>query len=185
MAYIRTLNYKEADEELKAVYDNIAGSRGKLAEVHMIQSLNPPALMAHMELYLKVMFGKSPLKRYQREMLGVVVSAANRCPYCVEHHRQALLFYWKDDDRTHRFIAEPAEAGLNAGDLALCRFAKELTLAPWESNEDKIIQLRQAGFDDRSILDATQVIAYFNFVNRMVLALGVELTEEEASGYNY
>ena len=94
MAYIKTLSYEEADDALKAVYDNITGSRGKLAEVHKIQSLNPPALLAHMDLYLKVMFGKSPLKRYQREMLGVVVSAANRCPYCVEHHRQALLFYW-------------------------------------------------------------------------------------------
>lgn len=185
MAYIKTLSYEEADDELKAVYDNITGSRGKLAEVHKIQSLNPPALMAHMDLYLKVMFGKSPLKRYQREMLGVVVSAANRCPYCIEHHRQALLFYWKDDERTRRFIANPSEAGLGAGDLALCRFAKALTVAPWESGEEQIEALRRAGFDDRSILDATQVIAYFNFVNRMVLALGVEFNDEEASGYNY
>lgn len=185
MPYIKTLSYEEANDELKAVYDNITGSRGKLAEVHKIQSLNPPALLAHMDLYLKVMFGKSPLKRYQREMLGVVVSVANQCPYCIEHHRQALLFYWKDDARTRRFIEEPAAAGLSEGDLALCRFAKQLTLAPWDSDEEKVAELRQAGFDDRSILDATQVIAYFNFVNRMVLGLGVTFTAEEASGYNY
>ncbi|GAB4242762.1 MAG: hypothetical protein Kow0027_01420 [Saprospiraceae bacterium] len=58
-------------------------------------------------------------------------------------------------------------------------------MAPWESGEEQIEALRRAGFDDRSILDATQVIAYFNFVNRMVLALGVEFNDEEASGYNY
>ena len=34
--------------------------------------------------------------------------------------------------------------------------------------------LRQHGFDDRAIHDATQVIAYFNYINRVADALGVE-----------
>lgn len=35
--------------------------------------------------------------------------------------------------------------------------------------------LRQAGLDDRAIHDATQVISYFNYINRIAEALGVEL----------
>lgn len=34
--------------------------------------------------------------------------------------------------------------------------------------------LRAAGFDDRAVHDATQVIAYFNYINRVADALGVE-----------
>lgn len=34
--------------------------------------------------------------------------------------------------------------------------------------------LRRQGFDDRAIHDATQVIAYFNYINRVADALGVE-----------
>lgn len=34
--------------------------------------------------------------------------------------------------------------------------------------------LRAAGLDDRAIHDATQVIAYFNYINRIADALGVE-----------
>jgi len=34
-------------------------------------------------------------------------------------------------------------------------------------------------------LDATLVISYFNFVNRMVLGLGVAPDEDEIGGYNY
>jgi len=34
--------------------------------------------------------------------------------------------------------------------------------------------LRRHGFDDRAIHDATQVIAYFNYINRIADALGVE-----------
>jgi alkylhydroperoxidase family enzyme len=34
--------------------------------------------------------------------------------------------------------------------------------------------LHTAGLDDRAIHDATQVIAYFNYINRVADALGVE-----------
>lgn len=34
--------------------------------------------------------------------------------------------------------------------------------------------LRAHGFDDRAIHDATQVVAYFNYINRVADALGVE-----------
>ena len=34
--------------------------------------------------------------------------------------------------------------------------------------------LRAHGFDDRAIHDAVQVIAYFNYINRVADALGVE-----------
>jgi len=34
--------------------------------------------------------------------------------------------------------------------------------------------LRAAGLDDRAIHDATQVVAYFNYINRVADALGVE-----------
>lgn len=37
-----------------------------------------------------------------------------------------------------------------------------------------ITRLRSAGLDDRAIHDATQVIAYFNYINRIADALGVE-----------
>jgi len=33
--------------------------------------------------------------------------------------------------------------------------------------------LRRAGLDDRAILDAVQVAGYFNYINRLVEALGV------------
>lgn len=35
-------------------------------------------------------------------------------------------------------------------------------------------ELRKQGLDDRAIHDATQVISYFNYINRVADALGVE-----------
>lgn len=39
---------------------------------------------------------------------------------------------------------------------------------------DDIAALRAAGFDDRAIHDATQIAAYFNYINRVADALHVE-----------
>ncbi len=185
MAYIETLSPGQAEGDLKKVYDALEKSRGKIAEVHKIQSLNPSALAAHMELYMTLMFGKSPLKRYQREMLGVVVSAANGCDYCINHHEEALLAYWKDADKTRLLHTDRSRLDLEKTDTLLCDLAEKLTLNHHQSYEQDISGLQQAGLQDRAILDAVQIIAYFNFVNRMVLGLGVEFSEEEKKGYMY
>ncbi|MDX1672453.1 MAG: peroxidase-related enzyme [Balneolaceae bacterium] len=186
MSYIEVIEYEEAEGRLKEIYDDLIDKRGKLAEVHKIQSLNPESIVNHMDLYLTIMFGKSPLKRYQREMIAVVVSVANRCEYCRLHHGEALNHYWKDEERVEQLIRDYNQVEMERSDKLLCDLAWELTGAPHLVNQSDYIEpLREAGFSDRAILDATLIISYFNFVNRMVMGLGVEAAEEEVKGYKY
>ena len=185
MARIDVIEPNAAEGRLKEIYDEIEGSRGKIAEVHKIQSLNPETITNHMDLYLNVMFGKSPLKRYQREMMAVVVSRANGCTYCQRHHLEALEHFWKDTDQTEQLRSDYRALDLSAVDRALCDYAWELTTDPGAAERaDPTVVLREKGLSDRAILDATLVLSYFNFVNRMVLGLGVEL-EEDPGGYEY
>lgn len=65
-------------------------------------------------------------------------------------------------------------ARLDAADAALCAFAEKLTLHPRAMGPDDVAALRAAGLDDRAVHDATQVIAYFNYINRVADGLGVE-----------
>ncbi len=44
-------------------------------------------------------------------------------------------------------------------------------------SEADIDQLRAVGLDDVAIHDATQIIGYFNYINRVADALGVEREE--------
>ncbi len=66
-------------------------------------------------------------------------------------------------------------APLSPADRALCAFAEKLTRAPASMSEADIHALREQGFDDRAIHDAVQVIAYFNYINRVADGLGVDL----------
>ena len=38
-------------------------------------------MLDHRSLYKTLMYGRSPLRRAQREMIALVVSAANHCKY--------------------------------------------------------------------------------------------------------
>jgi uncharacterized peroxidase-related enzyme len=65
-------------------------------------------------------------------------------------------------------------AGLDEANEALCAYAEKLTKTPEQMAPDDLAILRGYGFDDRAIHDATQVISYFNYINRVADALGVE-----------
>lgn len=81
MAYIRQIDEANATGLLADMYAQAKKRAGRVFGILRIQSQNPQALHAGMELYKTLMFGKSPLSRAQREMLAVVVSRANDCFY--------------------------------------------------------------------------------------------------------
>ena len=60
---------------------------------------------------------------------------------------------------------------------AILGYAEKLTGTPAAVEEADLEPLREAGLDDRAILDVVQVTAYYNYVNRMADGLGVELEE--------
>jgi alkylhydroperoxidase family enzyme len=81
-AWITTVDEQEASGEVAEAYLQAADrATGRVAHILKVHSLNPRSLLAHRSLYRTLMFGRSPLERYQREMIGTVVSAINACHY--------------------------------------------------------------------------------------------------------
>ncbi len=76
-----------------------------------------------------------------------------------------------------RTAAQPP-ASLPPADLALCAYAEKATRAPASMGAADVATLRAHGFDDVAINDAVQVIAYFNYINRVADCLGVDLEPE-------
>ena len=77
-------------------------------------------------------------------------------------------------------MAEAIETDIESNVLderqqSMLRYAKKLTLDPASVQQTDIHGLRQAGLDDREILDLAEVVAYYAYVNRIANGLGVEL----------
>ena len=86
----------------------------------------------------------------------------------------------QDDALVDRFVDDFRAAGLDDETLALLVYADKLTRTPGAMQPQDVERLRAAGWDDRAIHDATQVIAYFNYINRIADGLGVDPEPDSA-----
>jgi uncharacterized peroxidase-related enzyme len=66
------------------------------------------------------------------------------------------------------------DAPLSEAEKAMCTYAEKLTCHPTQMAESDVIDLRSNGWSDREINDACQIIAYFNYINRIADGLGIE-----------
>ncbi len=129
------------------------------------------------KLYKTLMYGKSPLRRTEREMIAVVVSAINQCHYWIMHHGEGLLKLTKDESLVNQLKTDYTLANISNKQMVMLNYAAKLTERPADIFKRDIEQLREVGFKDRSILDINQIVAYYAFVNRIADGLGVDLEE--------
>jgi uncharacterized peroxidase-related enzyme len=184
MSWIEEIDITAAEGKLAEVYADLLEKRGKISNILQVHSLNPNAMAGHLDLYMSIMFGKSGLSRAEREAIAVVVSATNECEYCVQHHAEALRRYIKDEETLQALMSADGLEVLEPrlGNIAI--HAEKLTSAPAAMTELDLDPLRAEGLSDQDILDITLVVAYFNFVNRIALGLGVSYSAEELGGYH-
>ena len=93
----------------------------------------------------------------------------------MEAHAHDLRAEVDDDEFVRAIKTDYAAAPLNAADRGLCEYAHKLTKSPSSVSEADVVSLRSLGLSDQAIGDAAQVIAYFNYINRIADGLGVDL----------
>jgi len=90
------------------------------------------------------------------------------------HHRRGLRRLLKNDDLLAAIEADWTTADLSKGRKAMLGYAIKLTRTPGAMAQTDVGSLRSAGFSDRDILDITEAVAYYAYVNRIADGLGVE-----------
>ncbi len=68
-------------------------------------------------------------------------------------------------------------ADLTLPQRVMLDYAVKLTESPAFMEASDVKPLKEAGFDDKAILDINQIVAYFAYVNRVADGLGVELED--------
>jgi len=182
MPWIRVIPPESAEGRLADIYSKIAGPGSQVDNVLSIHSLRPRTLDAHLSLYKAAMHSAPcDLSLRERELLGSYVSWVNRCDYCIDHHLAGLGLILGNPALARRlmFEADGAPGGhLTQRERAMLAYAKKLTLEPSEMRKTDLAAMRALGMSDDAILDVNQVVAYFAYVNRTVLGLGVSVDGE-------
>lgn len=183
MSWIKVIPFEEATGKLKQIYKKIKGPNNQIDNVLSIHSLRPHTLTGHMSLYKNTLHhSDNTFPNWFLELLGTYTSYINKCDYCYKHHFTGMKRFLNDDDKAEKlkFHIENNSLNkvLNNKELELSTYTKKLTNNASDITEDDIINLRRLGCTDGEILEVNQVVSYFNYANRTVLGLGVNINNE-------
>lgn len=144
---------------------------GFLPNVLAAFSFDAVKLRAFSDMYNDLMLGGSGLSKLEREMVAVVVSAANQCHYCLVAHGAAVRELSGDPILGEELVTNWRVAPLTPRQRAMLEFAHLLTVAPAEVEEGDRMALRSHGLSDRDVWDLGAVTAFFNMSNRIASAV--------------
>ncbi len=81
MAFIDYVEYDNASDELKKLYEKLGGASKQPANIVRIAGVNPKVMETMIPFYRAIMYNPSPLSRQQRELIATVTSVINKCHY--------------------------------------------------------------------------------------------------------
>ena len=180
MSWIDTIPFEESSGNLKKLYNRIKGPSGYVDNIMLVHGLRPHTMLGHMTLYKNVLHHRqNTIPKWFLETIGVYVSHLNSCDYCVLHHLEGLK---KLLGNNHKFknieLNLQSDLFFELFDNKLRKalhYSKLLTKDASAVSKSDIDELIEVGFTQGEILELNQVTAYFNYANRTVLGLGVNV----------
>ena len=172
LSWLRIPSEAETAPEAKELWEKPLERLGFVPNVLRAYALRPRHLQLWNAFYDELMRGESGLSKVQREMIAVVVSATNRCHYCIVAHSAALRKLSGDPILVEQLRTNYRYARVDPAERAMLDFAVKLTEQSHRCTEDDVAALREAGWEDEDIMDIAEVTAMFNFTNRLASGLG-------------
>jgi len=165
-------------EATQKYFDICQEKLGLIPNVLLAYSHNIEKLNAFAALYNDLMLSESGLSKLDREMVAVVVSAENRCLYCLVSHGQAVRELSGDPQLGEQLVMNYRAADLSPKQRAMLDFAVQMTNDSKSIEEPHRQTLRDEGFTDADIWDIAAVASFYNMTNRMASAVDMRPNDD-------
>lgn len=150
----------------------VDASRSK-SDYFMLLARDPDILQFRTKTDKDIFYNtKSGLPRAERELAAAATSRFNGCIFCASVHARFATQFSKRRDDVQRLLDEGVGAKIDTRWNAVIAASVALTETPVAFGDEQIDALREAGLDDREIVDVINGSAFFNWANRLMLSLG-------------
>ena len=186
-SWIKMIADDDADDDLSSALNLAKTPHNTVDNVLRVHSLRPSTMIGHMTLYKSVLHDeKNTIPKWFQETISSYVSVLNECDYSFQNHWRNACHLINDKDKSDKILLSlnerKPENQFKDKELALLVYAEKLTLNPSKMNKLDFEKLKEVNVSDEEILEANQIICYFNYVNRSINGLGVT-TEGDIVGY--
>ncbi len=174
MTHVAVVKPEHASEDLKKTYDMLEQKFMVVPKVFVALSLRPDLLQPLVLFVVRLMIDDHHLSRSTKELIAAYVSKINSCSYCVDAHSAMAMAQGFTEDQVKSILEDVDSSTLLDGKTKqLLRYAEKATHHAYKITEEDFKGLRKVGYSDEEILEATLVVALFNFIDRVADALGV------------
>ena len=171
----------ELPSDLQRLFAKARERLGFVPNVFRVYSFRPQRLSAWFAHYRQLHEPTQNLTAADREMIAVVVSAANGCLYCLIAHGAALRTELGDAVLGERISYDWRRAGLDPHRSAICAYAEKLTLTPRDVTRADLQTLFDVGLTLEEAWDVAEIAAMYNLTNRMAMATNMLPNAEYSS----
>jgi uncharacterized peroxidase-related enzyme len=167
------LRQAELTPAMAAYFEKCVEKLGFVPNVLLAYAHAMPKLETFAGLYNELMLAPSGLTKLEREMIAVVVSAENRCWYCLVAHGAAVRQLSGRPELGEALSFNYRVAEITPRQRAMLDFAVKMARASAEIVEADRQVLRDHGLADADIWDLAATASFYAMSNRMASATGM------------
>lgn len=132
---------------------------------------NEPLIQFH-EVLLR---GPSPFTEGERELIAAYVSGLNHCRYCHGVHVAAAELLGASKSAILSALDDIDSSPIDEKMKPVLRYARKLTQQPNGLTQEDADAIFAVGWSEEALYHTVAVTALFNFMNRLVEGMGIEL----------
>jgi uncharacterized peroxidase-related enzyme len=156
--------------EMQAYFDKCEEKLGYVPNVLRSYGFDDAKLQAFVDYRQELVQNAENLSKLEVEMIATVVSAQNRCFYCITVHGNSVRQLSGDPILGEMMVMNYRAARLPKRQRAMLDFAVKMTVESYAVEEEDREKLRRVGFTDRDIWDIASIAAFYNMTNRLASA---------------
>jgi uncharacterized peroxidase-related enzyme len=173
MARVAYLEPQEATGEAKEFLNSLAQKSTKLNTITKALAYRP-ALLKAMGALGQAVGGESTIPRRVKELVILKVSRINGCKYCVAAHTRSAKKIGLSDQEIRALPEYYSAKAFSEKEKIALEYAEAVTKKVGNFSDELFSRVKEH-FDDGEIVELTGLIAYFNFMNRLLDALQVDI----------
>ena len=170
MSFIDTIDERDANEEVRAMYDRQSSFYGYLPNYAKVFSHRPELMKLWADLQNGV---RRHMDRRRFELITFVAAHALRSTLCSLAHGKALAKYLSEKDVLRLARGEFPDS-LSVAEVAIVMFARKMSRNASDITAADIERLRTRGLSDAEVFDVAAVAAARSFWTKVLESLGVD-----------
>ncbi len=172
MAFISLPEIKDVDDYTRRVFVASKAITGEISDTARILAVRTDIMKMTNVMVSTLLVEETELDHRTKEWIAIFVSLKNGCAVCVDEHKRIAKLLGITEEQIQKAVAEIKTADFPEKLKMLIQFCITITKDSYKVVREDLDVLRDAGYTDSQLLEASAIVGYFNYINTITNSMG-------------